>query len=386
MLERLSRAALIVASSVAVIAAVGRQTDEAKRAGEDEREQALRRAQVWIAPEVPMARAELSRNDADTRSFDERAVVRCRFKPDAVSGSTPKFDCALDDGRVVKVKYGRENPEVYSEVIASRLLSALGFPTDRMFVVERVSCRGCPPDPFPGLQCLNDGGTEETCFPGRTDQQVEEFDHAVIELPLKGRRIETRKERGWRWDELSKIDPQAGGAPRAHVDALRLMAVFLSHWDNKSKNQRLLCRAEGGPDAREASLSCRQPVAMIQDLGGTFGPFKLDADGWSNAPVWTDVSSCRVSMRALPYGGSTFPDTVISEEGRAFLAERLGRLTDAQVRALFTDARVDRYPGPDGRRQTVDAWVQAFRNKVQAIVDHHPCPAVPAAETSVRRE
>ena len=59
------------------------------------------------------------------------------------------------NGEIVKIKYGRSNPEVYTEVAATRLLAALGFPADRMFVINRVRCFGCPPDPFPALECVN---------------------------------------------------------------------------------------------------------------------------------------------------------------------------------------------------------------------------------------
>ena len=287
-----------------------------------------------------------------------------------------KFDCELESGVKVKVKYGRENAEVYADVIASRLLGALGFPADRMYVVDRVRCYGCPADPFAGLQCVNDGGAIEGCFPNLDETKYVEFDTAVIERPLKGRRVETRKERGWTWEELGKIDPAAGGAPRAHVDALRLLAIFLNHWDNKAKNQRLLCLGEEDPPGRVfVATPCEKPLAMIQDLGGSFGPHKLDLANWASTPIWTEPARCTVSMRALPYEGSTFPDTRISEEGRRFLAERLDRLSDEQLRALFTGARLERFPAKAPGGADVEQWTRAFRNKVRAIRDGGPCPA-----------
>ena len=45
--------------------------------------------------------------------------------------------------REVKVKFGGNNGEVYGEVLATRLLWALGFGADRMYPVN-VICRGCP--------------------------------------------------------------------------------------------------------------------------------------------------------------------------------------------------------------------------------------------------
>ena len=41
----------------------------------------------------------------------------------------------------MKVKYGRDNAELYTEVAATRLMAALGFPVDRMFVVAAVRCQ-----------------------------------------------------------------------------------------------------------------------------------------------------------------------------------------------------------------------------------------------------
>jgi hypothetical protein len=267
-------------------------------------------------------------------------------------------------------------------VLASRLLSALGFPTDRMYVIDRIRCVGCPEDPFTTLQCLNDGSTYAQCFARLDYSQTRDFDTAVIERPLAGRRIETRNDPGWTWEELAKIDPEAGGAPRAHVDALRLMAVFLGHWDNKSGNQRLLCldadaatRTSRKSARRSGETGCGRPLAMIQDLGATFGPAKLDLDGWRSTPIWTDSARCGVSMRTLPYEGSTFPDITMSEAGRAFLAARLRQLTSAQVRELFASVGLARYAHKNDDGKNIDNWIKAFDEKVHAIVDHPGCPA-----------
>ena len=80
-------------------------------------------------------------------------------------------------------------------------------------------------------------------------------------------------------------------------------------------------------------------------------------------------------MRALPYEGSTFPDWQISEDGRQFLAWRLGRLSARQIRELFEGARVQRYPHKDPGAEDVDNWVRAFQDKVRAITERAPCRA-----------
>ena len=350
--------ALVVPSPV-------RAEDKVPPPGTAEHDEALRRAQVWFEPAVSLRQMRLGDNPRDKGwDFEPGEQVECVFKPDFVSGSTPKFECERPGGKKIKVKYGRDNKEIYAEVVASRLLSALGFPADRLYVVGRIRCFGCPADPFAGLQCMNEGRTAESCFPQLDTKKYVDFDHAVIERRLEGEKLETKKVRGWGWNELSKIDAAAGGAPRKHLDALRLLAMFLNHWDNKPKNQRLLCLDE---ESSSGELpECRRPVAMVQDLGGTFGPFKFDVNGWAKTPVWKDSASCTVSMRRLPYGGSSFPDVQISEEGRLFLATRLAQLSRDQLLDLFESARA----GADTVR-----WVDAFEKKARSIIDHPPCPA-----------
>ena len=348
--------------------------DPAKAAFQAVHDEALRRAQVWQEPAIPIEEAKLGRNPGE--EFAAGATVECTFKPGPIAGTTPKFDCDLGDGDRVKVKYGRPNPEVYTEVAATRLLAALGFPTDRMYVVQRVRCYGCPADPFPQLECattkVTEGAPFDECFPALDFTRYQDFPEAVIERPLKGRRIESGNQRGWSWEELKFVDEVAGGAPRAHIDALRLLAVLLGHWDNKAKNQRLLCL-----DEKKADEGCARPLAMVQDLGATFGPMKLDLAHWARTRIWVDAPACRVSMRSLPYGGSTFPDAYISEDGRQFLAGLLRRLSPAQIRSLFEGARFSHYPHRRASARLIDNWVKVFQAKVRAIADRPPCPPQP---------
>src|SRR5712671_4659240 len=165
------------------------------------------------------------------------------------------------------------------------------------------------------MKCLNDGGDFKRCFANLDYDAYHDFEDAVIERSAKGKRIETETTSGWTWNELEKIDPAAGGATRAQVDALRLLAIFLGHWDNKNKNQRLLCLSS------DDKSKCAHPIAMVQDLGSTFGPpTRIDLGNWKKTPIWSDAATCTVSMQAWPRGGAGFPDARITEQGRQFLA------------------------------------------------------------------
>jgi len=336
------------------------------------REDALARARVWVPPPVPSARADLSRNPPGPGAFDAAADVDCEFRLAPIGGSTPKFECTLPDGDHVKVKYGALNGELPAEVAATRLLSALGFPTDRMYKVHSVRCHGCPPLPQQALQCLAQGQMPLVCLQGASAATVVTFAPAVIERPLDGRKIETDAAHGWSWYELEKIDATSGGATRAQVDALRLLAVVLAHWDNKDANQKLLCPpGVQGPDG-----GCRAPIAAIGDLGSTFGPWKVDLQNWSRVPVWADARACRVSMKALPFAGATFPDTQISEAGRQVALDLLRPLTRDQLNALFAESGMAAFSHVLAAARQPSAWTEALLDKVRQIDAGGPCPAV----------
>jgi hypothetical protein len=319
------------------------------------RDDALARARVWRPPEVPVEEADLLHNPPD--GFRETDELVCRFLPRSSEGLTPKFGCVLAGGQVIKVKYGEANHERLAEVAGSRLALALGFGADRMYVVRRVTCWGCPRYPYPRLPWLD-------ALLARSGR-ARTFDHAVVEGLFPGLEIRTAERDGWDWSELDRVDEARGGATRAERDALRLFAVLLNHWDNKAPNQRLTCL----PGGERPDGGCGEPFALIHDLGATFGPRRADLEGWRAHAVWHDAASCTVSMRGLPFDGGTFPDRRIGEGGRVLFASQVRRLRPEQLRGLFTGARFGAATGGD-----VEAWVTAFTHRVRQIADREPCP------------
>jgi hypothetical protein len=326
------------------------------------RRDSIRRARLWGEPPLPIEVADLGSNPPGPDAFQPRQEIACEFRLTGSKGRTPKFHCVLPDGKEIKVKYGRDNSEVFAEAAASRLLAALGFGTDRIDVVAKVRCSGCPPFPYPRLPWLD--------ALLQAEGRVREFDWAIVERPLEGRPIEGEDGEGWEWPELDGIDPAAGGASRAEVEAFRLLAVFLNHWDAKATNHGLACVAE---DASGQGQDCVEVVAYIRDAGKTFGPRAVDLERWRRSPIWTDAATCQIGMRELPYQGASFGDARISEGGRLFLAERLRKLSEAQVRELFAGARFADYTGGRAIDRSIEGWVQAFLERVRQIADRPPC-------------
>jgi hypothetical protein len=329
-----------------------------------ERRQAIERAGVWSHTDV--ASMNFKAGPDATGAFSPDQWVTCEYEEKELGGHSPKFLCETSPGHEVKVKYGPRNAEVFGEVLSTRLFWALGFPSDRMYPV-RVRCHGCPVNPGESPEM---GGESVV------------FNPAAIERKLPGRAMETKEGSGWDWSELEDVGPDAPRSERAHRDALKLLAAFVQHTDNKAANQRLLC-----PEGQEVGRTgCRRPVMMISDLGLTFGNAGLlnrnedsvSLSTWAFVPVWKDPARCVARLKGSITGN--FKNPTIHEAGRAFLAGLLVQLTDAQLRDLFETARVKRRssdpsgdPDHDGPPGTVTEWVKAFKLKRAQIVDQR-CP------------
>jgi hypothetical protein len=292
-------------------------------------------------------------------AFSFHETVTCDYVNKKLPGHSAKFDCTIGEHDTVKVKFGGTNGEVYGEVLATRLLWALGFGADRMYPVN-VICRGCPEE-FGGIV--------------RSRHEFR-FDPAVIERKMDGKEWREGRE-GWSWKELDAVTPEAGGAPREQRDALKLLAVFFQHTDSKPTNQRVVCQ-DSAP-LRSAD-SCGHPFLMLNDVGLTFGrATRLNGDdassvnlnAWRRTPVWKDDRACTGNLPKSVTG--TLDNPVISEDGRRFLADRLMQLSDRQIHELLEAARVQlrlRSPGDASSGfSTVDEWADAFKEKRAQIVD-----------------
>jgi hypothetical protein len=341
----------------------------------EERQLVMERANVWR----PLETSSLDLIEGPVLPASQRipAAVECTFvfpeKP--LSGMTPKFNCDLGKGDEVKVKYGEKNGEVYAEVAASRLLWALGFQADVMYPAK-VTCRFCPDDPFAAS-----GADWKRGNPG--DQDTEVYDPAVIERE-SGSKVEVPGYEGWAFPELDKIGTTPGGATRAQLDALKLLAVFIQHSDSKPGQQEIVCQQGSKQKDDKGNETCAEAWLVIKDLGGSFGmatklnSSKMHLADWDSTPIWKDATQC-IGEMPRSFTGS-LEDPQISEAGRAFLATQLSKLSDRQIRDLFTVSNVEKrgeqIDGADGKRRpvTVDDWGRVFKRKRSEIVEAR-CPA-----------
>jgi hypothetical protein len=329
----------------------------------EERRQVMERANVWR--QLNTSSLNIVAGPVLPASQRIPAAVTCQFvfpeKP--LTGMTPKFNCDLGKDDVVKVKYGEKNGEVYAEVAASRLLWALGFQADVMYPTK-VTCRNCPDDPFRAS-----GEDWKRGNPGDTDTEV--YDPAVIERE-SGRAVEVPGYEGWAFPELDKIGSVAGGATRAHLDALKLVAVFIQHSDSKPGQQEIVCVDGAKRKDAKGNETCGEAWLVIKDLGGSFGKAtklnssKMNLADWDSTVIWKDAKKCIAEM-PRSFTGS-LEDPLIGEAGRRFLATQMAKLSDRQIRDLFTVSNVVKR-GEEievaGKKRlvTVDDWARVFKRK-----------------------
>lgn len=107
----------------------------------DVRRASLQRAQVWAPTDV--ASMDLRAGPTGPGAFPPDGTVECSYLEKKLGGATPKFACVIPPNDELKVKYGRDNGEVYAEVAAARLFWALGFGAEHIYPVQIV-CKGCP--------------------------------------------------------------------------------------------------------------------------------------------------------------------------------------------------------------------------------------------------
>jgi hypothetical protein len=371
----------------------------------DKRDLAVAAAKVWSAAEfAKLATKDVARGPEFEGAPLPGSEVVCKFvepqERGELGGKSPKFNCGPCEltaadiaagkkpctvSEVTKVKYsGRGRPlsnadaatrarwaaedakvngEVFAEVAGTRLLWALGFNADGVYPVK-VTCYGCP-EVNPWDAYSNPGSTSAG---GRRGDW--RWEYSSVEIKAPGKKMETTPDQGFDFrTDAPRIDPAKGGASRDEVDAWKLMAVLLHNGDNKAANQRLYCAK--GKLADDGT--CSAPLAMMQDVGVSFGSAgflgfgykKADFGAWRGQPVWESLGRCQGHLTS-----QHFSDPVVSESGRAFASSLLdpGALTDEKLTAIFAVSRIAergqkiRVNGAE-RPVTVADWVDAFKAK-----------------------
>lgn len=381
----------------------------------EDRELYLTRAVSWLGDQ-PTTAEEILAGPSVKRPFAMDETVYCKFFPRANGGSNPKFRCHLTNeqgvyvdtdgelqpeavsvnletdelldsaGRVLgkadelKVKYYRgksaaekKDTDPYTEVAATRVFWALGFPADRMYGTKEVVCFNCPANPID-----NTGPV--------APQRI--YPEAAIERKLPGKKIEPVKNYGFdfgeAWNQKTWTPEQ-----RHQFEAMMLLSTLIRQVRNAAGQNRFSC-ASGSIDA---DGMCTKSVLISQDLGASFGGtakilrfIRYNSKGslrhWAREKIWGDPRTCVLGMK---FRGIPVPQ--ISEGGRKFLSNLLADFDEVKIGAAFLagrfhklDSRVGEHAAkivgkiadPAARAQAIQneaikIWVNVFKKKVGEI-------------------
>src|SRR5215471_18387976 len=323
--------------------------------------------------------------------FNDKVICDFDTPGSKMGGKTPKFSCKITrvesaDGTVqtltpemdedpVKVKFGADDNEVYAEIVATRLMWALGYPADAWFPV-RVECNNCP----------------ENVISGSGSRATRTFDPATIVRKYPGHKVyeNGHEEQGWSWKELDTANAQ----PTYQRDGLKLLGAFMKHSDNKPPQQRLTCKKVNVDQSTNPfTTTCDDPVMLVQDVGATFGgggwftgndSAKMNLGVWSSKKLWKEAGTdgapkhCQATLTKSLTAHDGLSDPIISEEGRRFDAGLMCQLSDHQIEELFRASRAAQMPeyhNHDGsfkpgvdEATVIRKWVEAFKAKREELV------------------
>ena len=267
-------------------------------------------AELWVEP------TDLSSRDLFGGPGGERAApdVKAIYKVTALdtTGYSAGYDVVDPAGREWKVKLGNE---VQPEIVASRVLWAIGFHQPPMFYVGSLRLDGGKPE---------DNGR-------------------VARL-----RVEDgyKTESYWSWND----NPYVGTQP---FKGLLVANLILNNWDLKASNNRIYLLAEGAP----------QPTRryVVQDLGAALGRTRWptgnrnDIDAFESQKLIDGVANGIVDFDYHARHRELFKD--ITPADVVWACKLLARLSEGQWKDAF---RAANYPEPLTQR-----FVAKLKAKIQ---------------------
>ncbi len=274
--------------------------------------------------------------------------------------------------------------EVFTEVVGTRLMWALGFPADNIYPVEKLICFGCNNHPFEQLKStINMEEVRKSANPfGVIINYNAQFTSPIIE-----RRYEPKKiGESWDFDVITKdnVVKNWTAEQKNDFEAMILAVSLINYYNPIAQQNRLHC------ESKPKDNQCDYPMAMIQDVGSTLGgdhpglfnsgiaiPGLMqnprgELSAFENGKIFANAATCQL--------GHAFGEvTHISNSGMSSFLARLNAadLTEEKVRAIFEASRIVN-ADPElrdtlGANVVLNRWVQAFMNHVQEVKSAGSC-------------
>jgi hypothetical protein len=300
--------------------------------GKDKRPAPVGRPVIWKNP-VNIRSRDLFLGPGGRELLPDTSTIT--FIKEEKGGYSPKFRVRDGRGREWVAKLGKE---AQSETAATRLLWAIGYPTEINYLVPCAHITGAPKPRKKVERCEGQG-----------------FRNVRFEA-----RPETVERTGqWKW----KRNPFVG---RRELQGLIVMMGLINNWDIKDSNNIILY-VPGGSERSGVAES----QYVISDLGATFGKTgnlplfwritrsRNNPKDYAKARFVDKVKGTRVAFR---YGGKNrglFKEITLADA--KWIGELLSRLSDRQLEDAFRAANY--LPGE------VAMLSQAVRRRINELVN-----------------
>lgn len=318
----------------------------------------------------------------DQNGLPVRPQVSCVYTPkteEDFNGMTAKFDCTFTfvnkDGqtkeKTLKVKYepkkyaGGGHKEIPQAVIGTSLARLLGFNSTTYCPVD-LTCKDCPSD--------NPWAQDKSSAPAMLGNIVE-FKNVVVESKIKGYKVEdsknqnnTKRPQGISFRDLNRYflrspDKNLLATMKAEREALTIWINFVVSGDADYHNNKLFCTNSTKPATPQEIPKCLESIAVVNDYGNSMGysnsDTRLQVSQFAKDALRGRGSDRTTTGASGNAGASNHP---ISDAGRLLFIQQANAITDAQLTDIFNLAQVDKVS--DGN---VNAWIQAFRKKVERM-------------------
>lgn len=386
-----------------------RPKDYFKNVSQQERDEYLARAEIFVPTYDPAAVAQMNLVSdlagacgdpygfRHVRLVDERQrevaitylwnEVGCNYRPDTekkMSGGSPKFLCDFDgpDGITTeKVKYAYQDQqplehgsEVIETMLGFNLARLMGFHTN-IYCPAVLNCVGCSSaHPW-----------EDNRAQGRVSRNTYKKQYAIVEQSIDAYKVSVpttaNAPNGVDYNEIGNTSGENESERRRRLierEAWMLWVHFIQHTDAGHFNNRLGCAEyrEDGP----GRYHCTKPILYTHDYGHSFH-FHMSYDRWAAIPALIPAgeNGCRggLTPERLPRksffkrrnapGNPVILNAVISSEARDVFVERMSRISDDQWIMLFQLAR-----GEEAVKKKSAEWLQVIKRKI-AEMRAAPC-------------
>ncbi len=240
-------------------------------------------------------------------------LSKVTFIEEAKGGYSTKYRVRDGSGNVWVAKIGKE---AQSETAANRLLWAVGYETEIVYLVPHLTIEG---------------------------------KGAFENVRLEARRKDVKRGDEWKWDN----NPFKG---KPELQGLKIMMVLINNWDMKDSNNVILLARDGGGQQRY----------IISDLGGTLGKTGGVIGRSRNKPsdfVKTEfIDDVKNNVVSFHYNGKNkYLFENITLDDVKWLSRYLSRLSDEQIKDAFRAANYS--------PEVVEELGAAVRAKIKVLSD-----------------